>query len=201
MSGTIEGDLEGVYAIEMKKYETIEELLDAPEGEQYEFKQARNRFGFQELVKYCCALANCGGGKIIFGITDSRPRKAVGSAAFEQPERTKNGLMEKLRIRVDFSIYKYNNKRVLAFEVAGRPIGLPVQADGIAWWRKGDSLVPMPSEVMRSIFAETGHDFSSDICPEATIKELSIIRKYIYTAISGQACYRKSGRFPNRCNA
>jgi len=156
----------------MKKYETIEELLNAPEGEQYEFKQARNRFGFQDLVKYCCALANCGGGKIVFGITDIRPRKVVGSSAFEQPERTKNGLMEKLRIRVDFSIYEYNSKRVLAFEVAGRPVGLPVQADGIAWWRKGDSLVTMPSEVMHSIFAESGHDFSSDICPEATIKDL-----------------------------
>jgi len=156
----------------MKKYETIEELLKAPEGEQYEFKEAKNKFDFQELIKYCCALSNCGGGKIILGITDNRPRKVVGSAAFEQPERTKNGLMEKLQIRVDFSLYEYNGKRVLVFEVAGRPVGLPVQADGIAWWRKGDSLVPMSSKIMRGIFAETGHDFSSDICPEATIKDL-----------------------------
>jgi len=35
----------------MIKYETIEELLNAPEGEQYEFKEAKNRFDFQELAK------------------------------------------------------------------------------------------------------------------------------------------------------
>ena len=156
----------------MKIHETIEELLNAPEGEQYEFKEAKNNFDFKELLKYCCALANCGGGTVVLGISDSRPRKVVGSAAFGQPERTKNGLMEKLKINVDFNLYELNGKRVLAFEVASRPIGLPVQADGIAWWRRGDSLVPMSSKVMRNIFAETGHDFSSDICPEANIKDL-----------------------------
>jgi ATP-dependent DNA helicase RecG len=78
--------------------------------------------------------------------------------------------MEKLQIRVDFNLYECNDKRVLAFEIASRLVGQPIQADGIAWWREGDSLMPMPSEVMRGIFAETGHDFSSDICSDATIK-------------------------------
>ena len=40
----------------MITYETIKELLAAPEGEHYEFKEAKNRFDFQEAVKYCCAL-------------------------------------------------------------------------------------------------------------------------------------------------
>jgi len=30
-------------------------------------------------VKYCCAIANCGGGKFVLGITNNRPRKVVGS--------------------------------------------------------------------------------------------------------------------------
>jgi len=158
----------------VKNYESIEELLTAPEGEHYEFKEARNNMDFQEALKYCCALANCGGGKLVLGITDRRPRKVVGSAAFTQPERTRNGLMEKLRIRVDFYLDKYKGKRVLVFEVASRPIGLYVQADNKAWWREGDSLVPMPAEVMRKIFAETGHDFSNDICPGATIRDLDL---------------------------
>jgi len=164
----------------MKTFETIEDLLNAPEGEQYEFKEAKNDFDFKDLLKYCCALANCGGGTVVLGITDSRPRKVVGSVAFGQPERTKKGLMEKLQIRVDFNLYEYNGKRILAFEVASRPIGLPVQADGIMWWRKGDSLVKMPTEIMHNIFAETGHDFSSDICSGATIKDLdkSTIEKF-----------------------
>jgi len=158
----------------MKSYENIEELLNAPEGEHYEFKEAKNKMDFQEALKYCCALANCGGGKLVLGITDSRPRKVVGSTAFDQPERTRKGLMEKLRIRVEFYIEESNGKRVLVFVVASRPVGLFVQADNKAWWREGDSLVPMPPEVMRGIFAETGHDFSNDICSGATIKDLDI---------------------------
>jgi ATP-dependent DNA helicase RecG len=156
----------------MNTYETIENLINAPEGEHYEFKEAKNRFGFHEALEYCCALANCGGGKLVLGITDKRPRKVVGSTAFEQPEETRRILIEKLRVRIDFILYDYKDKRVLVFEVASRPIGLPVQADGKAWWRKGDSLVPMPPEVMRKIFSESGHDFSGDICPGVTVQDL-----------------------------
>ena len=151
---------------------TLRELLSATEGDRFEFKEAKNRYDFEETVKYCCALANCGGGKFILGVSDKRPRKVVGSEAFDQPERTCKGLMDKLRIRVDFQLYEHESKRVLVFEVASRPVGLAVQADGIAWWRDGDSLVPMPEDVRRRIYAESGHDFSSDICSEATLADL-----------------------------
>jgi len=150
----------------------INELLNAPEGTQYEFKEAKNRFDFTEATKYCCALANCGGGKLVLGISDKRPRNVVGSNAFEQPERTCKGLVDKLHVRVSFQIHEYEGKRILVFEVAGRPSGLPVQADGIIWWREVDSLVPMPQEILREIYAETGHDFSSDICIGATLQDL-----------------------------
>ena len=66
---------------------TIDDLLKAKEGEQYQFKEAKNRFDSGEAARCCCALANCGGGKLVFGITDKRPRKVVGSKAFDQPER------------------------------------------------------------------------------------------------------------------
>jgi ATP-dependent DNA helicase RecG len=151
---------------------TIEELLNAPEGERFEFKEAKSSYEFDKLVEYACAIANRGGGWIILGVSDRRPRKVVGSAAFAQPERTRNGLIEKLRIRIDFQLHEHDGKRVLAFEVAGRPTGLPVQANGIAWWRDGDSLLPMPPEVLRAIYAETGHDFSGDICKGATLDDL-----------------------------
>ena len=156
----------------MQNHETIEELLKAPEGEHYEFKEAKNRMDFQEMLKYCCALANCGGGKFILCITDKRPRKVVGTAAVGQPERAREILIEKLRVRVDFRLHEYDGKRVLEFDVASRPVGLPIQVDGRYWWRNGDSLVLMPSEVLGRIFAETGHDFSGDICSNATIQDL-----------------------------
>lgn len=156
----------------MLKYETIDELLNAPEGEHFEFKEAKMRFDFGEACRYCCALSNWGGGKFILGITDKRPRKVVGSKAFDQPERTRKGLMDKLHIRVEFEVLEYEGKRILVFDIAGRPSGLPVQVDGIAWWRDGDSLVPMPEDIRHRIYDETGHDFSGDICLGAGLKDL-----------------------------
>ena len=36
----------------------LQTLLLAREDDRLEFKEAKNRFDFEELVKYCCALAN-----------------------------------------------------------------------------------------------------------------------------------------------
>jgi ATP-dependent DNA helicase RecG len=151
---------------------TIEELLVAPEGECFQFKEAQNRFDFSETKKICCALSNCGGGKLVLGISDKRPRSVVGSNAFLQPEREREILINKLHIRVDFQLYEHNGKRVLVFDVASHPIGLPIQVDGVAWWYQGDSLIPMPQGILRNIYAEAGHDFSDDICPTATLYDL-----------------------------
>lgn len=156
----------------MPYLESVQELLEAKEGEHVQFKLAQNRFGFEEAAKCCCALANDGGGKLVFGITDERPRKVVGSAAFSQPERTRMGLIEKLRINVDFQLFDYNGKRVLVFDVKSRPIGLPVQYDGVAWIYEGDMHKPMPEDMRRSIYEEAGVDFSGTICAGATVDDL-----------------------------
>lgn len=63
--------------------------LAAKENEHLEFKEAKNNFHFEKLVKYCAALANEGGGSIILGVTDKLPRKVVGSNAFTDLARTK----------------------------------------------------------------------------------------------------------------
>lgn len=109
---------------------------------------------------------------LVFGISDKRPWQVVGSKAFEQPERTRKGLIDKLKVMVDFQLMEYQGKRVLVFHVAGRPLGLPVQSDGIAWWYEGDSLIPMPEDVRRKIYSERGFDFSGSICAAATIDDL-----------------------------
>ena len=151
---------------------TLNELLSAPEGYHFEFKEAKNRQDIDEAAKYLCAMSNHGGGRIVLGVTDKRPRKVVGSRACEQPESTIRYFMDKLRVRVDFQLYEDDGKRVLVFEIESRPVGLPVQFEGIAWWRDGDSLVPMPEEVRRSIYSEGGRDFSGDVCKGLTIDDL-----------------------------
>ena len=152
--------------------EQLEAIMDSKEGENLEFKEAKNKFDFEKLVQYCAALANEGGGKIVFGITDIRPRAIVGSQAFKQPERTRSGLIERLHLNIDFSIVNHRQGRILIFHVPSHPIGNPVKYKGIYWQRQGDSLVAMTEDRLRRIFAEAGNDFSADICPAATMDDL-----------------------------
>ncbi len=152
--------------------EELHRLMNAMEGENLEFKEARQSYQFDKLLKYCAALANEGGGKIILGVSDQRPRRIIGTRAFTQPERTRGGLIEKLRLRVDLDVLRPSERRVLVFTIPPRPVGVPIQTDGIYWTRRGDSLVPMTEEQLREIFNEIGHDFSADFCQKATLDDL-----------------------------
>lgn len=156
----------------MPYLDSVEELLEAKEGEHVQFKEAKNRFDFGEAARCCCALANDGGGKLVFGISDKRPRSVVGSRAFEQPERTRMGLIDKLKVNVDFQLFTYEEKRVLVFDVKSRPIGLPILYEGVAWIYDGDTLCPMPEDMRRRIYDEIGTDFSGKICEGATFDDL-----------------------------
>lgn len=150
----------------------LEGWMQAQEGEHFEFKAARSNYHFEELAQYCCALANEGGGKVILGVTDERPRQVVGSAAFQQPEATRRSLMERLPLRIEVTEIQHPDGRVLVFDVPSRPVGVALQYNGIYWAREADSLVSMDALRLRAIFAESGHDFSSDICPGAEFADL-----------------------------
>lgn len=154
--------------------EELQRLMNAVEGENLEFKEARQSHQFDKLLKYCAALANEGGGKVILGVSDQRPRRIIGSRAFTQPERTRAGLIEKLRLRVDVDVLSPPEGRVLVFTVPPRPVGVPIKADGIYWTRQGDSLVPMTEDQLREIFNEIGYDFSSEFCQGATFDDLDL---------------------------
>jgi ATP-dependent DNA helicase RecG len=146
--------------------------LVAPENEHLEFKEARNSFEFEDLVKYCAALANEGGGAMILGVTDKRPRKVVGSRAFSDIERTKAGLIDRLRLRIDVGILNHPDGRVLAFHVPSRPIGTPIPYRGAYWMRAGEDLVAMTPDMLKRIFDEADPDFSAENCKGASLADL-----------------------------
>ena len=103
----------------------IDAWLEAKEDEHLEFKEAKNRYDFEKLVRYCSALANEGGGKFVLGISDQRPRRVVGSQAFLNLERTKAGLIERFRLRIDALEVQHPDGRVVIFDVPSRPVGMP----------------------------------------------------------------------------
>ncbi|HEX5502194.1 MAG TPA: ATP-binding protein [Thermomicrobiales bacterium] len=154
---------------------TLEQLrtwMTEPENEHLECKEAKNHFDFEELVKYCAALANERGGVMLLGVTNTVPRKVVGSRAFDNLERTKHGLVDRLHLRIDAGVIDHHAGRVVAFEVPSRPIGMPIQYNGAYWMRAGESLVPMTPDMLKRIFGEAAPDFSAEICPKAVLADL-----------------------------
>jgi len=153
--------------------EQLKHWMASKEDEHLEFKQAQgDHFDFEELVKYCVAMANEGGGRIVYGISDKQPRQVVGTHAFNDVGQTKASIMERLHLRIEAEVIAHPNGTVVAFHVPPRPVGTPIQYKGAYWMRRNESLVPMTPDMLRRIFAETGPDYSAEICPQATIDDL-----------------------------
>ncbi len=150
----------------------LKQWMSQNENEQLEFKEAKSSFEFDNLVNYCVALANENGGTLVLGVSDKSPRKIVGSSAFPDLERTKLSLMERLHLRVEASAIQDDDGRVVIFQVPSRPIGTPIQYKGCYWMRSGESLVPMTADQLKRIFAESGPDYSAELCPGTTINDL-----------------------------
>lgn len=150
----------------------LQEWLNARENEHLEFKEAKNNFHFEKLVKYGAALANEGGGSIVLGVTDKRPRRVVGSQAFADLERTKAGLIEKLHLRIEAAEIIHPDGRVLVFTAPARPIGMPIAVEGAYWMRAGEDLAAMTPDMLRRIFDEAAPDYSAEICLKATLSDL-----------------------------
>ena len=146
--------------------------ITAPEGARLEFKTASNNYHFEELVDYSVALANEGGGAIILGVTDRRPRQIVGTAAFAEPGRTEAGLHQRLGHRIPVEEFFHEGKRVLIVHVPSRLPGTAWQHKGRFLKRAGDELTAYGDAELRTIFAETGSDFSAEIHQAATLADL-----------------------------
>jgi ATP-dependent DNA helicase RecG len=146
--------------------------MQAREGEHVEFKEAKQRYDFEELVKYCVALANEGGVRIILGVSDKLPRRVVGTQSFRNLEGTKAGITERIRLRIDAEEINHPDGRVLIFHVPSRPIGMPVHYGVRYFMRSGGNLTPMLPDMLKRIFDEAGPDYTAEICPRARLDDL-----------------------------
>ena len=152
--------------------ERLSDWLTADEGERLEFKEAKRQFDSDKLSKYCVALANEGGGHLVFGVTDKLPRRVVGTQAFQDLSALKRTQSQRLRLRIDATALEHPSGRVVVVSVPSRPIGTPIQYKGAYWMRRGEDLVAMSPEVLKSIFDEAQPDYSAEICAAATMADL-----------------------------
>ena len=103
------------------------------------FKEAKNRFAFDDLLRYCVAIGNEGGGRLLLGIANKRPRPVVGTSAFANTHKIASDLLNKLHFRVDVAEVAHPDGQVLVFHIPARPLRHPLQVDGTYCMSSGKS--------------------------------------------------------------
>lgn len=160
----------------------IDGLLSQPEDTNLEFKEAREDFDNYKLFKYCAALANEGGGKLLLGISDQLPRRIVGSSAYPNLIHIEEKIYDKLSVRVQAEAINHPSGRVVIFHIPSRVSGFPVRLDGQYWMRSGERVVEMSSTRLREIFNESSEPWEYGVsrsdCSAEQVVELLDTQSY-----------------------
>jgi ATP-dependent DNA helicase RecG len=159
---------------------TIEELerwMHAPkETEHLEFKKVDSpTFDNTRLYRYCVAIANEGGGKLILGVTNKVPRVVVGTNSFNYPDGMKNKIFDKLHFVVEVEELKHPDGRVVIFHIPPRPRGMAYSLEGAYWMRVGEELRAMSDDRLREIHNEGRPDWLMETA-RGGCKESDVIR-------------------------
>lgn len=165
----------------------IEEIKRLRESEdRVEFKEAKKNFNFDGgnrsdqrerrkcYLGYVVALANEGGGRLIFGMQDDSPHAVVGTNFAEgKIGELEDEVYSRIAIRVHCKeFFDDHGLRVLVTEVPSRPVGKLLKFEGVPLMRTGESLRNMSDDETLSILTEQEPDFSAKICAGLTIDDL-----------------------------
>jgi ATP-dependent DNA helicase RecG len=165
---------------------TIKEIKRLRETEdRVEFKEAKRDFNFAGgshadprdrrrcVLGYVVALANEGGGYLVFGVKEKSPNEVVGTAFAEgKIGGLADEIYKRLEIRVEIEELFENDKRVLVFKIPSRPVGSPLHFEGVPLMRIGDSLRTMSNNELFRILSERAPDFSATVCEGLTFEDL-----------------------------
>lgn len=163
----------------------LNEMMALPaESEWLEFKEAKITFNFDDIGKYFSAICNEANlkdrryGWLIFGVKD-KPREIIGSRFRENRadlDHLKLEIAERVTDNITFmEIYELflTEGRVVMFQIPAAPQGIPVGWKGHYYGRVGESNGPLNIQEIDQIRNQTSdHDWSAQICQEATINDL-----------------------------
>ncbi|MDR1895798.1 MAG: putative DNA binding domain-containing protein [Prevotellaceae bacterium] len=165
---------------------TIQEIKKLRETEhKVEFKEAKKDFNFAGgshadpkerrkcVLGYVVALANEGGGYLVFGVKENKPNEVVGTEfANGKTGALTDEIYKRLEIRVGIEELFEGDKRVLVFKIPSRPPGSTLKFEGVPLMRIGDSLRVMSDAEVFRILSERAPDFSATICEGLTYEDL-----------------------------
>jgi ATP-dependent DNA helicase RecG len=144
---------------------TIQELIHLRESEdKVEFKEAKTQYAYnsgrKSVLGYVSAIANEGGGYLVFGIKEASPHEVCGSQAFEGKEgKLEQDVYRDLKVRIKTETFFDNGKRVLVIKIPSRPIGKVLYFEDVPLMRVGKTLTRMSDEIYFSILQEQEPDF------------------------------------------
>jgi ATP-dependent DNA helicase RecG len=157
---------------------TVQKLIHLRESEdKVEFKEAKMQYAYnsgrKSVLGYVSAIANEGGGYLVFGIKEASPHEVCGSLAFEGKEgKLEQDVYRDLKIRIKTETLFDGVKRVLVIKIPSRPIGKVLYFDDVPLMRVGESLTRMSDEMYLSIIQEQEPDFSATICEGLVFEDL-----------------------------
>ncbi|MDR2533558.1 MAG: putative DNA binding domain-containing protein [Tannerellaceae bacterium] len=157
---------------------TVQELIHLRESEdRIELKEAKTQYAYnsgrKSVLGYVSAIANEGGGYLVFGIREASPHEVCGSTAFEGKEgKLEQDVYRDLQVRIKTETLFDNGKRILIIKIPSRPVGKVLYFDDVPLMRVGESLTRMSDEMYRSIIQEQEPDFSAKICEGLTFEDL-----------------------------
>jgi len=141
---------------------TVQEIRKLRETEDnVEFKEAKQGFSFAGgkhsdpterrkcVLGYVVALANENGGLLVLGVKEKQksPHEIVGTSFVEgKIGEIEEEIYKRLSIRVRIDEIFDNEKRILVFNIPPRPIGTPLDFEGVPLMRIGDSLRVMSKD-------------------------------------------------------
>ena len=162
----------------------LNEFIHLPkETEWLEFKEAKRNFHFDDLGKYFSALSNesnlknknCGW--LIFGVDDNR--KIIGSQFRKNKadlESLKSEIAKHTTGNITFvEIFELDlsDGRVIMFQIAPAPKGIPVAYKGHYYGRHDEALGALTIQEIEQIRNQAKqYDWSAQICEKSTIHDL-----------------------------
>ncbi|MFB6341666.1 ATP-binding protein [Saccharicrinis sp. FJH2] len=166
----------------------ITEIIHLKESEdRVEFKEAKGgNFSYNGgskpepkkrrrcILGYVTALANEGGGCLVFGIKENTPHEVVGTQqSLDSLGNLESSIYNDTAIRVSTEeLFDEDGKRVVVLKVPSRPAGKVFKFEDVALMRVGEELKPMSDQQYLKILQEQEPDFSQKICDGITINDL-----------------------------